>query len=191
MEASDLNQILIKADRHELLKRGLSIDGKLYRNLNLEKYGTIDLISFSAMYDNPATYIPGISNKTGELTIIEATTGKVNFFSLRKACMSLDKIVSYRKSIKDFGEMNFNILLIGTEVENLSETLSIWPPASGDLQRVTFVKFTYSISGLYFEEVASYQRTGEGFRKERKQSINLKPEGTVPGELIEMQIHKN
>jgi hypothetical protein len=190
METLDLKNIIAEADRKELIKRGLNIEGKLFQKLFLEKYGTIDLISFKPTFDDPAKYVPGISNKTGELTVIEASSGKINFFTLRKACMNIDSIKLYRKSIADYGQMTFNILLIGNEVETLGERLNIWPPAPEELQRVTFIKFSFSISGLYFDEVVSYQRTGEGFKKEKKRRIT-KPEETVPGELINMAIHKN
>ena len=165
-----LEDIIFYADHPELENRGLPINGKLMRQVKIGNYGVADLISFSRGWNY---YRNGIlvDRESPEITIYELKKDVVNNNAFFQAIRYLKGIKQYLKKRKISFEINFKIVLIGSEIESplnlvyLSDILSdeiVYHKDKCSL-KLELYKYDYTINGIEFEEISGYCLTDEGF----------------------------
>lgn len=164
----DLEQIIYEADKHTLSERGLIINGKLLRQIRIGNYGIADLIT----YKRPQYHTVMNGHIKGEITVYELKQNKINAGAFLQA-------LGYLKGIKSFlakrgleYDYNYNIKLIGGEVESSSfmylgdffngspDFVSINSDSSFSFESLVY---KYEVDGISFKEVCGYHLINEGF----------------------------
>lgn len=138
----------------ELRKRGLEIDGNLYRQLPLGTYGTPDLLEV----------VLGADGSPWAIKIYELKQNDVGFNSLAQACRYLTAL----KSIFSDENIDFRIVLIGGACDTTSDFVFLY----NQLDFVSIYVYDYKIDGLYFEYVGKdWRKTNENFAKNLKDTL--------------------
>jgi len=167
----DLEEIIFKADRDKLFEKGICDYGKFYRQLKIGNYGIADIVSIQRPY-----YHSGYKKKIkGLITIYELKKDKISVSSFFQALGYLKGIKSYLcKKNKEF-LFNYNIVLIGKEID-LNSTVCYLPsmfnlelsdiPIGLDYESITNVdifKYKYDFDGINFESCENYDLKNKGF----------------------------
>jgi hypothetical protein len=166
----DLEQIIYESGRDSLSKKGLHINGKLFRQLKIGNYGIADLVEFQRpFYDGP--------NKMyfnhGMITIYELKKEQIGISAFLQAMGYLKGIDSYLTK-KDFRDKYIlNVVIIGREID-----------MSGSF---CFIPYLLSIKNYNFQcdenfddgEILfyTYNVTIDGIKFESKNGFNLKNQG--------------
>lgn len=168
----DLEEIIFYGERDELKNRGLDINGKVYRQLNIGSYGRADLVSFERSYEYE--YIPTgeIDKKTGGWNFLEEKERKLVFtvYELKKDVIDIDTLlqaIGYCRGIKRYITDNrnfpfyvdFKIVLIGRKI-SLSSSFCYFEDL---FKNIEFYTYQYKIDGIYFKKERGYKLSEEGF----------------------------
>jgi len=159
----DLEEIIYGADRELLDKKGLRIEGKLFRQLRIGNYGVADLVSVRRI--SPDTI------RSGELLITvyglkKDKIGTSAFLQAVGCAKGIDRYLSKRGIFS-----TIQIVLIGNEID-LNSTLCYLPDlldTPGHLFPLCtspfLVNYTYSygINGIEFHVEERHELTNEGF----------------------------
>lgn len=127
---------LSEEGRKKLEERGLSINGKVFRQLNLAGYGRLDLMTVYKRYD------------CLEITIYELKEGKVNTNTLLQACRYLTAVKQIIES-KTNRKIYYRVVLLGREVELNGDFAFLY----NFLSFATIVTYEYTIEGISFETI--------------------------------------
>ena len=122
--------------RQKLLARGLSVSGKMYRQVSLAEYGRLDLV---AIRIEPAD--------TVNITVYELKQGKVGTNALFQACRyltALRKIAS--ESTNKY--VSCNAVLIGREIEKNGDFTLLYK----FLNFAKVITYRYDFNGVWFTE---------------------------------------
>lgn len=165
----DLEEIIFTSDRNQLSKKGLSIYGKMIRQLRIGNYGVADLVTIER---------PVLPNKNlddycrGLITVYELKQEKIGMSAFLQALGYLKGIERYlNKRNFDLEEFDFRIVLIGSKIDTAS-TFSYLPDylklsydAHQDSSRLSLQCYTYSysIDGIDFKTQSGYKLIDEGF----------------------------
>ena len=166
----DLEEIIFEANNDELEKKGLPINGKIFRQLRIGNYGISDLITFERYHEEYIDY--HFDNEKG--IVYEAKLKSVLYitvYELKKEVISVSafiQAVKYVKGIKRYlekrnfyHEVKYNIVLIGKNINPNSDFIFLPDVISRDA--VTFFTYKYGIDGLEFKRIRFYKLTNEGF----------------------------
>jgi len=168
----DLEEIIYTSGRDALDKRGLTINGKLLRQVKIGNYGIADLIEFTRpCYDGPdrVWFIPG------RITIYELKKEQIGIAAFLQSLSYAKGILQYLRHKKKHSQYVIDIVLIGKEVDDkgsfcfLENTLLVkndYYDKITNLEEkgtIEFYKYQYGIDGLYFQNMSGYDLTNKGF----------------------------
>lgn len=122
--------------RQKLLARGLSITGKVYRQVSLAEYGRLDLVAI--------TMVPV---DTLNITVYELKQGKVGTNALYQVCRyltALRKIAS--ESTNKY--VTCNAILIGREIDKNGDFTLLY----NFLNFAKVITYKYAFNGVWFTE---------------------------------------
>ena len=168
----DLEQIIFESGRDSLRERGLSITGKLFRQLRIGNYGIADLVEFNRpTYEAPNRefFVPG------RITIYELKKEQIGIAAFLQSLNYLKGIQRYLE-IRGKEEMYIvDLVIIGKELDTTGSFCFI-PSLLGvkndyyDLDSnlseegtISFYTYKYDIDGLKFQTFSFYQLINEGF----------------------------
>ena len=166
----DLEQIIFESGRDSLEKRGLSINGKLFRQLKIGNYGVADLVEFTRpSYDGPKKefFVPGV------ISVYELNEENIGIASFLQALHYVKGIQTYIESKNKSRQYIFNIVLIGRSIDIsgsfcfITDMLSINNKYYDGLHMengsITFMTYDYNLNGLMFEPRGGYHLSNDGF----------------------------
>ena len=166
----DLEQIIYEADKDVLEKRGLYINGKMFKQLRIGNYGIADLVTVVRDYNY-------IYNDSGKDFIRPYLI--INVYELKKDKIGISaflQAVRYVKGIKrylskrNFYNYDFHITLIGSDLDtsgsfcflsDLINSYSECPQTS--ITGIRFKTYSFELEGLKFKNESSYSLIEEGF----------------------------
>jgi len=152
----DLEEVIFTADKFVLDCRGLPTHGRMVRQLNLGRYGKLDLLTVSrniSLFEKYLTF-----------TIYELKKDVIGISAFLQA-------ISYAKGIQEFMEtkkpktaFNIEICLIGKTLDKtgsfcyLPDLLSYSEPfhVQGQITNVTFYTYHFDIDGFSFKNENGY-----------------------------------
>ena len=143
----NLEQIIFESDKGELENRGLSIYGKLYRQLKIGNYGIADLVEFSR-YRSCLT-----------VTVYELKNDIVNVNTLNQAVGYLHGIQQYLDR-RGINYTDNSIVLIGSDYDK--ETNFVY--FSDIFNNLRILTYDYTLTGIEFTDVFGYYLINDGFR---------------------------
>lgn len=166
----DLEEIIYEADKELLCDRGLSISGKLYRQMKIGSYGIADLVEIV----KPEYVYPINSHEKGVVKIYELKKDKISLSTFMQA-------VGYAKGVSRYlglrtkdNLFNIEIILIGktidldgefvylTDLFNYKDSCSI---VDTDMSvSLNLYAYDYKLDGIFFNRISNYHRYNEGFK---------------------------
>lgn len=152
----DLEEIIYTSDRKALSERGLTVRGKLFRQLRIGNYGVADLVSVER---DPCCLF---------ITVYELKKEKIGISAFLQALGYVKGIESYIKRRKPKLLIEFNIVLVGSNLDT-SSTYCYLPelvPPSYIGQFVTNYTYSYDVDGIRFKEERNYDLIDKGFGDE-------------------------
>jgi|DEB0MinimDraft_10_1074344.scaffolds.fasta_scaffold84953_3 hypothetical protein len=169
---NDLEEIIYTSGRDVLEQRGLTINGKLLRQVKIGNYGIADLIEFERpFYDGPdhEYFVPG------RITIYELKKDQVGIAAFLQAVSYAKGVLEYLRHKKKHRQYVIDIILIGKEVddkgsfcfiENMLCVENDYYEKQTNFEEkgtIEFFTYKYNIDGLYFENRSRYDLTNKGF----------------------------
>lgn len=165
----DLEEIIYNADRCKLAEKGLVDYGKFYRQLRIGNYGIADIVSVSRPYYNEHFK----KHFKGLITIYELKKDKISVSSFFQALSYLKGIKTYLEYKNKSNLFNFEICLIGNELDLSSSVCylsDIFDVDVTDVEiylesvtKVQLLKYDFDIDGLIFNECYDYNLPNKGF----------------------------
>jgi len=162
----DLEQIIYDTDNELLVKKGLHICGKKYRQIKIGNYGICDLITVSKFYD----YYGDDMDRPFpvlKISVIELKKNEISVNTFLQAVRYLKGIQRYLEFREKHFEVRYDIILIGDNIESSSDFLYLTDLIESYGYNTGFnLKFyTYGmdINGLNFTKECGYKLTTEGF----------------------------
>jgi hypothetical protein len=159
----DLEDIIWEADMPELEERGLSIEGKLKRQLRIGNYGIADLVSFERKNEFPNT--PYFS-----ITVYELKKDKIGISAFLQAIQYCKGIKTYLEKRKPNISFDLNIVLIGRSIDDTGSFIFLTDLIGshreckhGFLNSVNFYTYYYKATGINFEMKYDFDLTNKGF----------------------------
>lgn len=152
----DLEEIIFNSNRDQLSERGLIVNGKIKRQLNLGKFGILDLLTIEKEQEGYGSNLV--------FTIYE----------LKKDCIGISaflQALSYARGIKLYLEkkrriyhFSIKIVLIGKTIDTkgsfcfIPDLFQSTPPFlhDGQITDINFYTFKYGIEGISFKEENNY-----------------------------------
>jgi len=168
----DLEEIIYTSGRDVLDERGLTINGKLLRQVRIGNYGIADLIEFKRpCYDGPGReyFIPG------RITIYELKKDQVGIAAFLQAISYTKGIMEYLRLKKKHRQYIIDIVLIGKTVDDKGSfcfientvclTNDYYDKITNEIEpgTISFYKYKYDIDGLSFDNMSDYDLTDNGF----------------------------
>jgi hypothetical protein len=168
----DLEQIIFESGRDSLREKGLSIEGKLFRQLRIGNYGIADLVEFTRpMYDGPNRkyFVPG------QITIYELKKEQIGIASFLQSLNYVKGIQRYLEKKSKQDKYVINLVIIGKELDTtgsfcfINNLLSInndYFDLESNLTQsgsICFFTYEYTLDGLKFNYESEYVKTNEGF----------------------------
>lgn len=164
----DLEQIVYDADKELLAEKGLTIDGKLIRQLRIGRYGIADLVEYKRPYY--CEYLERVQK--GEITVYELKQNKIGISSFLQALGYLKGIKEYLKSKNMEDNYNYSIVLIGKELDRnstyhyLTDFLSFYNDTDiNDNSSLKLHNYTYEygLNGIEFKRQYGWRLINSGF----------------------------
>jgi hypothetical protein len=168
----DLEQIIFESGRDSLRERGLSISGKLLRQLRIGNYGIADLVEFvRPHYELPDRqfFVPG------RITIYELKKEQIGISAFLQSLNYLKGIQRYLEIKGKEERYIVDLVIIGKELDTTGSFCFI-PSLLGikndyyDLDSnlseegtISFYTYKYDIDGLKFTISSLYKLSNEGF----------------------------
>ena len=175
----DLEEIIYKAEREELLKRGLSISGIKKRQLRIGNYGIADMVTFerlstdeispeSKIIDGKEVYHLEVYHDQALLvTVYEFKKDKIGISAFLQAvgyCQGIRRYLDGRDFCKS---VIFNIVLVGKVLDKSSTFSYLADIVNVDKSCESFLKcytYSYDVDGISFDEKWGYSLIDEGFK---------------------------
>lgn len=141
--------------REILYERGLDINGKIYRQLDLGSYGRLDLLTVEFSEENKCILF----------TIYELKKDEIRIDALLQAFRYLTALKRHFEN----GAFKVRIRLIGEKIYTSDNFAYLY----NEIYGVEIYTFNYTIEGLYFEEVGKgWYQTNEVLNEETKEMID-------------------
>lgn len=154
----DLEEIIFNASYKQLEERGLNIEGTMFRQIQIGKYGRLDLMTVKREF-----YEGQLQDKYLDITIYELKEDKIGIGAFLQA-------IGYAKGIKEFmnlrGYDNYtlNIVLIGGDIDLsgnfcfLADLFNNTPISYLDpsITSINFYTYKYDINGISFKQESDY-----------------------------------
>jgi hypothetical protein len=168
----DLEEIIYTSGRDVLEERGLTIDGKLLRQVKIGNYGIADLIEFvRPSYDGPDREILC----PGRITIYELKKEQIGISAFLQSLNYLQGITKFLQKKEIDGHYIIDIVLIGKNLDTsgsfcfITDLLSINSSfvdkynIYGQNGTISYYTYTYNINGLNFHLRNGYDLNNNGF----------------------------
>jgi len=164
----NLEQIIFES-YDKLNERGLSVDGKLYRQLKIGNYGIADLVTLKKPH-----YFKGYkTHYCGMITVYELKQDKIGVSAFLQALRYLNGIKSYLRKRNLDTKFSYKIVLIGSEIENdtnfvyLSNFIEDYEQGFENFYEKHFylelITYSYDFDGINFNTETGYHLKNEGF----------------------------
>lgn len=160
----DLEEIVFNASNEELMKCGLWVNGKRFRQLKIGKYGVADMVTAKIQ---PTEH----KRKFIDITIYELKKEKINVDTFLQCLRYAKGIIQYIEQRSNIA-VHTNIVMIGKKIDLSSSLIyltdliyydySVFP--STGLKQILFYTYKYNIDGLRFVHESNYSLTNEGFK---------------------------
>lgn len=162
----DLEEIIYKSNKDDLSDRGLTVLGKLLRQVRIGNYGVADLIEINRPYIEYPFEL-GIKHPL-KITIYELKKDKIGVSAFLQS-------LNYARGVQRYLELRgyddnyiIEIVLIGKTVDT-NGSLCFIPDifSSQDYQyanNVSFYTYDYKFDGIQFNEESGYNLKHEGFK---------------------------
>lgn len=155
----DLEDIIWESNKEKLSERGLTINGKLFRQVRIGNYGIVDLIEFIK-----PEYNENKKHYKGRIIIYELKKDNISVSSFFQA-------INYKRGIQRYlleknltGKYIVSIRLIGKHIDDNSSLIYL-PETCSD---VSLFKYEYGIEGLKFDSIYGYKLKEEGFKIKKR-----------------------
>jgi len=156
----DLEDIIFESDRNELIKRGLFINGKIFRQFNLGNYGIADLVTYEdADYEDRNKDSPYEVDYI--VTVFELKRGLIDFSTLAQAIRYVTGLIFYNKIHYKNNTFQYKIALIGSKIEEKPEFLYFPELILSDYANpvieidkivgIEFIEYSYDLDGINFD----------------------------------------
>lgn len=160
----DLEEIIFNAGHDQLIKKGLSLRGRKYRQLRIGNYGVSDLIYVSKEYRNfigaPILNINVVELKKDNagisafLQAVRYCKGVSDYLNLKHPSIDFTmEITLIGKSIDISGDFVYLADLISSRIEGSHKTL----------HGLNLYSYNYTFDGVEFEEHEGYSLKNNGF----------------------------
>lgn len=156
----DLEQIIYESGRDLLEEKGLSIEGKLYRQLRIGNYGIADLVSISKPFYIGKKEDESLLIMPGTITIYELKKEKIGISALLQALSYSRGIQRYLEKKDKLNLFEIQITLIGKELDTTGNFCFI---PNLFRQKIKFFTYLYNINGIEFQYQYDYSLKNEGF----------------------------
>ena len=155
----DLETIIYESGRDLLDERGLSIEGKLLRQVKIGNYGIADLISYSRpYYKDKKLFFPG------QITIIELKKEKIGIASFLQSIQYVKGVIAYLEFKKVSHLFDLNIKLIGKEIDTQGSFCFITDLLNVQgCGRIDFYTYDFQIDGINFINESGFDLKNQGF----------------------------
>lgn len=163
----DLEEIIYLSDKDKLSDRGLYLFGTLKRQLKIGNYGVADLVEITRPYSC------GKNSFKGTINILELKKDKISVSTFFQAINYLQGIKRYLEKRGKESLFNYQITLIGKEVDLNSSFCFLGDIFWSDLEmtdvdcfskiRIDLYTYSYGLDGLEFKQVSGYKLNNEGF----------------------------
>ena len=155
----DLETIIYESGRDLLDERGLSIEGKLLRQVKIGNYGIADLISYSRpYYKDKKLFFPG------QITIIELKKEKIGIASFLQSIQYVKGVIAYLQFKKVSHLFDINIKLIGKEIDTQGSFCFITDLLNVQgCGQIDFYTYDFKIDGINFITECGFDLTNQGF----------------------------
>lgn len=165
----DLEQIIYESGSEQLLEKGLYVYGKRKRQLKIGNYGVADMVTIV----RPNYNFTFKEAYKGIITVYEFKKDKVSVSTFLQAIRYLKGIQRYLESRGKMELYNYQIVLVGREMDLSSSFSYLTDMISSNLYEVGIndenkfsldvYTYKYKIDGLEFEREADYKLIEEGF----------------------------
>jgi hypothetical protein len=170
----DLEEIIFSTPNEQLRKRGLNINGIKRRQVYIGNYGRADIITretsesldyYPNLIHEDKEYFSFSSEKIHLFTIYELKQNKLNINSFLQAINYCKGISDYIDNNKCLSSYNFNICLIGKEIDK-SNAFCYLPDFINSSSFSLFIyTYSYEFDGVKFKSHSQYSLTDNGFYK--------------------------
>lgn len=161
----NLEDIICESDRTELSKRGLYIDGLLFRQLRIGNYGVADIVTLKR--DTKESLLSQEIIETEPIiTVYELKKDAVGIDSFMQAVRYLKGIQRYLSKRNLFDDAKYRIVLIGSYIDESTSLIylnDILPLYEDTSFFFSMLEYEYKIDGIYFNNKSDYKLTDEGF----------------------------
>lgn len=156
-----LKEIIFTADRNKLEERGLFINGKLFRQLNIGNYGIADLVEVSKID-------PYFGSHGLDITVYELKKDKIGISAFMQAVRYIKGIERYLEWRGFSNEVFYHIVLIGSTLEDSFDSSfkyfpDMFPCNSDGSYFIRNYTYKYEIDGISFNEENGYKLINQGF----------------------------
>lgn len=162
----DLEEIIYTSGRDVLEERGLSIEGKLLRQVKIGNYGIADLISIRKPRLVKGKYGFPLSIEPGEITIYELKKDQVGISAFLQSIRYLRGIKTYLEKRGKEHLFSISIVLIGDKIDTQGSFCFI-PDLlltnTEDMGIISFYTYKYCVDGIRFTEQSGYDLRDKGF----------------------------
>lgn len=152
----DLEDIIFNADKENLSKRGLPINGKLKRQLKIGNYGIADLVSYKkcAFYEQCEMF-----PENNTITVFELKNDIIDDKAFWQGLGYMKGIQSFfDKRDTNYG-IDFKLVLIGRKISNSSSFIYL----PDMFENIFLYTYEYNIDGIFFKRHHGYSLVNEGF----------------------------
>jgi len=156
----DLEDIICEAEINELKERGLSINGRIHRQLIIGHYGISDIVTFSrGLFVEDHKY-----RESSLVTVYELKKDTVDKSTFLQAIRYVKGIDRYLKNRGVSFGYYFNIVLIGKKISN-DDMIYLTDLLTDEYggRFVEYYTYSYSFKGIEFKQEQGYKLTNEGF----------------------------
>ena len=134
----DLEEIIYhysqtEGGRVKLAERGLPVFGKMFRQVDLGRYGRLDLMTIDTAF--------GLT-----VTVYELKVGKINLNALSQACRYLTALRQIASSMTN-RDIQYKIVLIGRQMELNGDFSLLY----NFMNNASIVLYKYDLDGISFE----------------------------------------
>jgi len=163
----DLEQIIFESSKELLEEKGLTINGKLFRQLRIGNYGIADLITIDRCYKENWSSDKIIIEPFVKINVIELKQNKIDINSFLQAIGYLRGIKSYieqRRIFRDY-DIVYQIILIGKSIDLNNQFCYLCDllPAVNGYSFLELYTYLYAIDGIKFKYQYGYDLTNKGF----------------------------
>lgn len=164
----DLETIIFETPNEKLKERGLFINGKKKRQLNIGSYGTADVVLFKRGYDIEQFHdiddnLITITHTNLSITVLELKQNKIDCNTLMQAARYCRGIQEYICSFRDKDvTLNISIILIGKEVSLNGDFAFLLNDEI--MPKLSVYTYGYDFDGIKFSRQEDFVKGDNGFK---------------------------